>query len=149
MFIFALILNPYECLDRFGAEAGMTVFTLSNVLMELYRRTKSRPPPAPLSDEEETALKDAKARKEAQVKISFMRYMAGTGAFADWEENRDAFGDTTDQDPILVWEQFRTEAETAELADLAILLLGMAINQGGNECDFSDFKTPTKFTVKL
>lgn len=36
MFIFALILNPYERLDRFGAEAGMTVFTLSNVLVEVW-----------------------------------------------------------------------------------------------------------------
>jgi hypothetical protein len=30
--------------------------------------------------------------------------------------------------------------EVRELADLALLILGIAINQGGNEHDFSDFK---------
>lgn len=35
MFIFTLILNPYERLDRFGGDAGISVFTLANVVVEV------------------------------------------------------------------------------------------------------------------
>ncbi|KAJ7886987.1 hypothetical protein B0H13DRAFT_2342629 [Mycena leptocephala] len=36
MFVFCLILNPYERLDRFGPRAGTDAFTLSTALVELY-----------------------------------------------------------------------------------------------------------------
>jgi hypothetical protein len=39
-----------------------------------------------------------------------------------------------------VWEQYLPNPDLHELADFAILLLGLVVNQGGNECDFSDFK---------
>jgi hypothetical protein len=35
MFIFALILNPYECLDHFGDKAGVNVFSLNTLLMNV------------------------------------------------------------------------------------------------------------------
>lgn len=35
MFIFALILNPYECLDHFGDKAGVNVFSLNTLLMDV------------------------------------------------------------------------------------------------------------------
>jgi hypothetical protein len=40
----------------------------------------------------------------------------------------------------LVWEQLKHDQEVAELADFAILLLGIIVNQAGNERDFSDLK---------
>jgi hypothetical protein len=40
----------------------------------------------------------------------------------------------------MVWKQLLTSPEVAELADLAILLLGLVVNQAGNERDFSDLK---------
>jgi hypothetical protein len=35
MFVFALILNPYECLDHFGDKAGVNVFSLNTLLMDV------------------------------------------------------------------------------------------------------------------
>ena len=40
----------------------------------------------------------------------------------------------------MVWQQLKSTPEVSELADLAILLLGIVVNQGGNERDFSDLK---------
>ncbi|KAH9992994.1 hypothetical protein BJV74DRAFT_877825 [Russula compacta] len=96
MFIFALILNPYQHLDHFGEKAGANVFTLNTLLMELYRRVKLRPPPCTMTNEEISELEMQKVKKE-------------------WE------GD----DLILVWEQLKLSPEVAELADLTILLLGI------------------------
>ena len=36
MFIFALILNPYERLDHFGDKAGVNVFSLNTLLMDVH-----------------------------------------------------------------------------------------------------------------
>ncbi|KAJ7805687.1 hypothetical protein B0H13DRAFT_2387542 [Mycena leptocephala] len=38
------------------------------------------------------------------------------------------------------WEQYLSNPDLHELADFAMLLLGLVVNQGGNEHDFSDFK---------
>jgi hypothetical protein len=43
-------------------------------------------------------------------------------------------------DPIIVWKQLISEPEAAALADFAILLLGIVVNQAGNERTFSDLK---------
>ncbi|KAF7341516.1 DUF659 domain-containing protein [Mycena venus] len=140
MFVFCLILNPYERLERFGPRAGADAFTLSMALVELYRRVKSRPPPGILSEEEEIELQNNKKQKEAQVSKSFLQYLASTGPFASWVKTRKNFESVNGNNPILVWEQYLTNPDLYELADFAILLLGMVINQGGNERDFSDFK---------
>jgi len=36
MFVFALILNPYEQLDRFGDQAGVNVFALNTQLNQVH-----------------------------------------------------------------------------------------------------------------
>jgi len=43
-------------------------------------------------------------------------------------------------DPIIIWKQLTSELEAAALANFVILLLGIVINQAGNECTFSDLK---------
>ncbi|KAJ7435413.1 ribonuclease H-like domain-containing protein [Mycena latifolia] len=140
MFVFCLILNPYERLERFGPAAAANAFTLSTAIMELYRRVKSRPSSEALSDEQKAELQNQKTQKEAQVSKAFLQYLSSTGEFKHWEANRATFESINGDDPILVWEQFLPNPELHELADFAILLLGMVINQGGNERDFSDFK---------
>jgi hypothetical protein len=42
--------------------------------------------------------------------------------------------------PVAMWEVFRDTRSTAQLADFAIRLLGMSVNQGGLERNFSDLK---------
>ncbi|KAJ7861519.1 hypothetical protein B0H14DRAFT_3445219 [Mycena olivaceomarginata] len=42
------------------------------------------------------------------------------------------------EDPILVWENMRGDPDVRELADFAILCLGVAVNQAGNEQNGKD-----------
>ncbi|CAK5275388.1 unnamed protein product [Mycena citricolor] len=133
MFLFAVILNPYEKTDRFGGEAAVSVFTLASILVELYTRVKLRK----LPDQD---LSEVESRKQGEVRAAFMHYISGTGPFADFETNQEVFSQTNGTDPILVWQTFRSVAQVSELAELAMILLGLSVNQGGNERDFSDWK---------
>ncbi|KAJ7846627.1 hypothetical protein B0H14DRAFT_3678382 [Mycena olivaceomarginata] len=140
MFIFTMVLNPTNTLIVSEQRPGLMFSACRMFWWSCIARVKSRPPPVPLTEDEQDTATAAKAASETRVKIAFMRYMADTGVFEDFEDSRSAFGDTTAHDPILVWEQFRSEPEIAELADFAIMLLRISVNQGGNERDFSDFK---------
>ncbi|KAH9964092.1 ribonuclease H-like domain-containing protein [Russula compacta] len=140
MFVFALILNPYQRLDHFGEKVGANVFTLNTLLMELYHRVKLRPPPCTMTNEEIGELVRQKVKKEWEVSAAFLKYIAGTGTFQLWESNQDDFEKAHGDNPILVWEQLKLSPEVAELADLAILLLSLVVNQARNERDFSDLK---------
>ncbi|KAJ6494246.1 hypothetical protein C8R45DRAFT_866803, partial [Mycena sanguinolenta] len=140
VFIMAMVLNPYERVSRFGDQAGVSVFTLRTVLIELYRRVKSRPPPGPLTLEQQAKLDDEKQAKESEVSQAFLRYMGIVGVFASFDETQEDFIKLHGNSPITVWEVMLAHPDIRELADFAILILGLAMNQGGNERDFSDFK---------
>ncbi|KAF9018952.1 hypothetical protein BDZ89DRAFT_1094001 [Hymenopellis radicata] len=133
LFIFALILNPYEMVSRFGDKAGISVFSLNTEFMMFYKRVKSRPD-ATLSDEESTQIKE---QKEREVSSAFMAYLASTGPFQDWRDNKEMFQATHGDDPIIVWQQFLSDAAIKELADFAIMLLELCVNQAGAERSFS------------
>ncbi|KAJ7899690.1 hypothetical protein B0H13DRAFT_2336946 [Mycena leptocephala] len=148
-FIMALVLNPYERVSRFGDEAGVSVFTLRAVLMDLYKRVKSRPPPGPMSLEQEVAHAAQKTAKEAEVSQAFLKYMGSIGVFADFEDQRVDFEQTHGNNPVLVWEVMLASPDVRELADFAILILGIVVNQGSNERDFSDFKIKTRLRNRL
>ncbi|KAJ6569136.1 ribonuclease H-like domain-containing protein [Mycena capillaripes] len=139
-FIITMVLNPYERVSRFGDQAGVNVFTLSAVLMQLYRRVKSRPSEGILTPEQQTDLDAEKEAKETQVSQAFLKYMSIVGVFGDFEGYRAEFQKLHGNNPILVWETMLSHPDIRELADFAMLLLGIAVNQAGNERDFSDFK---------
>ena len=63
-----------------------------------------------------------------------MQYLSGTGAFAEWEEDRKTWRGT---DPIAVWDAFDTEG-ILELSNFAKILLTIVANQAGCEQLFSD-----------
>ena len=44
------------------------------------------------------------------------------------------------ENPVAMWEVFRHTQSTTQLADFAIRLLGMSVNQAGLERNFSDLK---------
>ncbi|KAJ7753365.1 hypothetical protein DFH07DRAFT_960208 [Mycena maculata] len=67
LFILCLVLNHYECVSRFGDQAKIPVFTLSSVLMELYRQVKVRPPPFLLTPKLADTIMDEKIATEAVV----------------------------------------------------------------------------------
>ncbi|KAF8232505.1 hypothetical protein L208DRAFT_1377623 [Tricholoma matsutake] len=114
MFIFALILNPYECLDHFGDKAGVNVFSLNTPLMD--------------------------AQKEKEVSAAFLQYLTVTGIFTEWEKNCSVFESIHGEDPIFIWQQLKGVPEVTELANFATMLLGIVVNQAGYEQDFSDLK---------
>jgi len=61
-------------------------------------------------------------------------YLSGTGAFAEWEEDKKTWRGT---DPIAVWDAFDTEG-ISELSSFAKILLTIVANQVGCERLFSD-----------
>ncbi|KAJ6481303.1 ribonuclease H-like domain-containing protein [Mycena vitilis] len=132
LFVLCLILNPYEGLERFGDKSGINVFVLTSELVALFRRIRSRPRP-------EGEMQDD-AQTEAQVSTAFMQYLAGTGPFAAWEEHKKEFQERHLDQPHLMWEQMRRTEGVVDLAEFAILLLGLVVNQAATERTFSDLK---------
>ncbi|KAF4590493.1 hypothetical protein EYR38_009794 [Pleurotus pulmonarius] len=65
-FIVALVLNPYEGTERFGPQAGLTALTLNTMVIKV-------------------------SPKQKEVSVAFLNYLGGTGAFVEWEENRQIF----------------------------------------------------------
>ncbi|CAK5276915.1 unnamed protein product [Mycena citricolor] len=143
VFVFALILNPFERLERFGDDAKVDVFKLSTELVALYRRYKSRPPLHP-RNEEQQLLFAAGLNSEAQrLNTAFMQYLSGTGLFASWFEDesphQNSYTDINGVDPLPFWTMMRLNSEAKELSDFATTLLRLVVNQAGLERWFSDF----------
>ncbi|KAK6983944.1 ribonuclease H-like domain-containing protein [Favolaschia claudopus] len=141
-FVIALVLNPYEKLSRFGDEAGVQIFAIHSVFMDLYRRVRSRPIPAAVSQTEREALLLQKAQKETAVSSAFLQYLGDENSqhFSYFYDQRDEFQKLHGDNPVLVWKQFLAVPEVRELADFAILILGIVVNSGGTERVFSDLK---------
>jgi hypothetical protein len=93
-----------------------------------------------LTEAQEQELAAEKSCKEAQVSRAFLQYLSLTGVFAEFDEQKEQFCSLHGDDPVMVWEQMRTVSAISELADFAILLLTIVMNQGGAERDFSDLK---------
>ncbi|KAG6858629.1 hypothetical protein C0995_015230, partial [Termitomyces sp. Mi166 len=83
---------------------------------------------------------EEKKKKERSISEAFFSYLAGKGAFADWEQNKAAFKRVNGDNPVAMWTAFLDTPSTAELTDFAILLLSISVNQAGLERNFSDLK---------
>ncbi|KAG6851944.1 hypothetical protein C0991_004744, partial [Blastosporella zonata] len=140
MFVLALVLNPFKGLSRFGVKAAVSPFTLNTILLETYKQVHSRPPKVPRSPDEECAYKEMELRKEREVSESFLSYLSSKGVFEDWEKNKDVFQRIHGDNPLVMWKTFLAMPSVFELADFAICLLGMSVNQAGLERNFSDLK---------
>ncbi|KAF8878171.1 ribonuclease H-like domain-containing protein [Gymnopilus junonius] len=135
MFILTLMLNPFEGLSHFGDQAEVSQFTLNTILLQTYRRVQSRP-----HSEDTEVQRIMNDTKEAEISTAFLGYLGGTGAFADWERNKESFQQVHGDNPLAVWKVFRTNSSVAELANFAIMLLSISVNQAGLERNFSDLK---------
>ena len=98
------------------------------------------------------------SRKEREISESFLSYLSAKGPFEDWEKNKKTFQTIhvssrykeairwhshlkpQGTNPLAMWKAFRTMPAVCELADFALLLLGMSVNQAGLERNFSDLK---------
>jgi hypothetical protein len=85
-----------------------------------------------------------------------MHYLQGTGDFVSWRENKDKFQKQhvrvssaarssyltlmQPDDPKLMWEKMKTFPSTLQLANFALPLLDLVVNQASNECSFPDLK---------
>ncbi|KAJ6453220.1 hypothetical protein C8R47DRAFT_1255904 [Mycena vitilis] len=143
VFILALVLNPFEMLSRFGNKANIDIFILAAEISKLYIRVNSHSSATPLTPEQEAGRKSALDQKAGQVTATFMAYLSGTGAFTDWNvknsRSKAAYIVVNGDNPIPFWEFRRTNADIAELAEFALLLLYLVANQAGLESSFSDF----------
>ncbi|KAJ6607786.1 ribonuclease H-like domain-containing protein, partial [Mycena sp. CBHHK59/15] len=129
LFLLVLILNPFEQLSCFGPKAGLNHFNTLDLLVSMYQHMKSRP------DNTDTAAE--RAVKEKALSAAFFKYLSGTGAFADWIGNEEMFEERMRSHRR--WVALRTPG-IAELADFAILILKIVVNQAGCERVFSDLK---------
>ncbi|KAJ7932281.1 hypothetical protein B0H13DRAFT_1857116 [Mycena leptocephala] len=115
--------------------------TLSTAVVELYRRVKSRPLSGILSEEQMVQLQAEKKQKESQVSNAFLRYLSVTRPFKSWGKTRQLFESVNGDDPILVWEQYLANPDLYELADFAILLLGLVSTKEGMNVIFRTSKS--------
>ncbi|GLB45578.1 putative protein of unknown function (DUF 659) [Lyophyllum shimeji] len=140
MFVLALVLNPFEGISRFGDKAAISPFTLHTILLETYRRVRSKPPNVPRSEDEAQTYEAMRVRKEREVSEAFLSYLSSKGAFEDWEKNKEMFQRVHGPNPLAMWKAFLQTPSISELADFAILLLSISVNQAGLERSFSDLK---------
>ncbi|KAJ6587810.1 ribonuclease H-like domain-containing protein [Mycena sp. CBHHK59/15] len=131
VFLAALILNLFEMMTCFGPNANLNQIKCLNMVVLLYHRVMSRP------DNTDTAA-DRKV-KEGQVSKAFVQYLSGSGDFCDfnakeWEEIHES------TDPVMVWEALAGSSHITELAQFAIIILQIVVNQAGCERTFSQTK---------
>ncbi|KAF8910219.1 hypothetical protein CPB84DRAFT_1812890 [Gymnopilus junonius] len=134
MFILTLMLNPFEGLSHFGDQAEVSQFTLNTILLQVSRKIVNE---LFQDTEVQRIMNDT---KEAEISTAFLGYLGGTGAFADWERNKESFQQVHGDNPLAVWKVFRTNSSVAELTNFAIMLLSISVNQAGLERNFSDLK---------
>ncbi|KAJ7253812.1 ribonuclease H-like domain-containing protein [Mycena rebaudengoi] len=130
LFLLALILNPFEQLSCFGPKAALNHFNCLDLVVSMYKRLNKRP--------HNTDTAQQRRTKELQLSAAFLKYLSHTGVFSGWKENEEVFEQQM-VNPIAVWVALRTP-EIEELADFAILLLQIVVNQAGCERVFSDLK---------
>ncbi|KAJ6609923.1 hypothetical protein B0H10DRAFT_1954223 [Mycena sp. CBHHK59/15] len=131
LFLLALIPNPFEQLSCFGPKAGLNHFNCLHLLVSMYQRMKSCP------DNTDTLVEHS--AKEDKISSAFLKYLSGTGTFADWKGHATRFEKKMGRDPIAVWVVLSTP-DIEELAQFAIMLLKIVVNQAGCERVFSDLK---------
>ncbi|EJD40381.1 hypothetical protein AURDEDRAFT_127706 [Auricularia subglabra TFB-10046 SS5] len=137
VYILALVLNPYERLERFGDKANLTQMSLLKELILLYRRVHSCPPKGSPSAEAVQERVDDLERRIKSLSTAFLQYLSNTGPFEDLEDFKQHFRNAQGNDPRAIWAMLRSNNDTKDLADFAQLLLGLASNQAGNERVFS------------
>ncbi|KAJ7724310.1 ribonuclease H-like domain-containing protein [Mycena maculata] len=115
----------------FGPDAGLNHFNCLDLLVSMYQHMKSRP------DNKDTDTQ--RKAKEERLSAAFLKYLSGTGTFAAWKGSEDLFEKRMGRDPIAVWVALSTP-EIAELANFAIMILKIVVNQAGCEQVFSDLK---------
>ncbi|KAL0564419.1 hypothetical protein V5O48_017626 [Marasmius crinis-equi] len=140
LFLFAVIMNPFEKLTRFGDKANILPFTLNDVALQLFRRVNSQPPKVPRSEDAEREFQVNLKERESKLSNAFLHYLSGSGPFQDWENSRENFERVKEKDPIAMWTQYLKMADVRDLADLSILVLSISGTQAGMERTFSDLK---------
>ena len=112
----------------------------------------------PYTEEDQAQYNVTRLRKEREVSEAFLSYLSSKGPFEDWETNKESFRQVhvsiyryqhninthilfcKGENPITMWSAFLHTPPIHELADFAIRLLCMSVNQAGLERNFSDLK---------
>ncbi|KAF5320586.1 hypothetical protein D9758_018153 [Tetrapyrgos nigripes] len=127
LLIAALILNPYKRLDHFGPDANANPFGLNSLISEISFGWLND-----LGEERRKCLQS--------VSTAVTHYLAMTGPFQHWPEQRASWEAIHGNDPIIFWQQMTTDGRTADLAHFVLTLLSIVLNTASNERSFSDLK---------
>ncbi|KAF5354536.1 hypothetical protein D9758_011245 [Tetrapyrgos nigripes] len=119
LLIAALILNPYERLDHFGPDANANPFGLNSLISELYKKYANRPVPDSLDLDEVNDLGEERRKCLQSISTAVTHYLAMTGPFQHWPEQRASWEAIHGNDPIIFWQQMTTDGRTADLAHLS------------------------------
>ncbi|KAF9035431.1 ribonuclease H-like domain-containing protein [Rhodocollybia butyracea] len=140
LMITALILNPYEHLDRFGPDAGANIINVNAMVVELYTKVTSRPPSGELDPHERDAFESHQLQWSREFSAAFLQYCLYTGPFKNWKDLKANFQEIHGDDPIIFWESMKSDVKVLELADFSLLILHIIMNTAGNERQFSHVK---------
>ncbi|KAF9062402.1 ribonuclease H-like domain-containing protein, partial [Rhodocollybia butyracea] len=140
LMITALILNPYEHLDRFGPDAGANIINVNAMVVELYTEVTSRPPSGELDPYERDAFESHQLQRSREFSAAFLQYYSYTGPFKNWKDLKANFQEIHGDDPIIFWESMKSDVKVLELADFSLLILYIVMNTAGNDRQFSHVK---------
>ncbi|KAF5342808.1 hypothetical protein D9758_013365 [Tetrapyrgos nigripes] len=149
-FVFALVLNPFEWLDRFGDAAKIGIWTLLEYFKKFYRRVNSRPSLSNLTGTQLAEFNSQKEQTENDAAKAFLQYMSWTGDFRDLKANEETVQKLFNNDPTQFWEHCLEMPAVSDLAEFAILILTVVVNSAADERLFSTLKiTKTRLRNRL
>ncbi|KAF5365841.1 hypothetical protein D9757_012806 [Collybiopsis confluens] len=122
LMVTALILNPYERLDRFGPDAGANIMNVRATVVDLYSRVKSRPPPLELDPEQLEEWENKQMQQSREFSTAFLQYCSSTGPFKNWDELKSDFEKIHKEDPSIFWESMKADRALVELAEFALII---------------------------
>ncbi|KAF5327937.1 hypothetical protein D9758_018055 [Tetrapyrgos nigripes] len=143
LLVFALVLNPFERLDRFGSNAQVGIWTMLESFKKvpsiyLYKRVNSRPQSPEIDPELQHTEFDRKLTKVSKAFAQYMSFSASSRA------SRTARSSSTklsyDGDPIQYWESNLGVPAVSELAEFSILILSIVVNSASDERLFSNLR---------
>ncbi|KAF8188283.1 ribonuclease H-like domain-containing protein [Mycena galopus ATCC 62051] len=131
LYLVGLLLHPFEGASAFGPRANLDPFRIVALVVEVYIRVNSFPG--------NTDTPAQRQVKERTVSKSTFEYLSSTGGFQNWADARDEYEQLMGRDPIAVWTAL-SGGPDGELANFALTILRVVVNQAGCERLFSHVK---------
>ncbi|KAK7451264.1 hypothetical protein VKT23_012604 [Stygiomarasmius scandens] len=123
LMITAMILNPYEHLDRFGPNAAANILNIHKLILDMFSKSIDRPISQFLDDDQKQNVIEDRIHRREQFSTAFLHYCAHTGPFKEWSNLWAQFSSIHGDDPVKFWQAMGTDGHVAELANFSIKIL--------------------------